>query len=108
MDLTETATFEPSLETAEFVEGRERTLSDDTKFCAFARFCDAGKRVWNEVQIEGDAAKELTLNIARRCPGGRLVVWDNATQQPIETHEDPSVSLIEDIMQRCSGPIMLR
>lgn len=108
VNLTETATFQPELKSAELIDGPERSLSDDEKFCAFARFCDAGQRVWNEVQLEGEAAKELTLQMAHHCPGGRLIVWDNKTQQPIETYEDPSVSLIEDIMNRCSGPIMLR
>lgn len=42
------------------------------------------------------------------CPGGRLIVWDNTTRQPIETYEAPFVSLIEDVMNRCSRPIMLR
>jgi CDGSH-type Zn-finger protein len=35
-------------------------------------------------------------------------VWDNEKKTPIETYEDPSVSLVEDIYERCSGPIMLR
>lgn len=46
--------------------------------------------------------------MAHHCPGGRLIIWDNATQKPIETYEEPSVSLIEDVINRCSGPIMLR
>lgn len=108
VDLTETATFQPELRSSELIQGPERSLSDDEKFCAFARFCDAGQRVWNEVQLQGQAAKDLTLKMAHHCPGGRLIVWDNATQTPIETYEDASVSLIEDVMNRCSGPIMLR
>jgi len=108
IDLRETATFQPELNTSELIEGPERSLSDDEKFCAFARFCDAGQRVWNEVQLEGQKAKDLTLHMAHHCPGGRLIVWDNATQQPVKTYEEPSVSLIEDVMNRCSGPIMLR
>jgi len=108
IDLTETAVFEPELNSSELIQGPERSLSDDEKFCAFARFCDAGQRVWNEVQSEGEAAKELTLQMTHHCPGGRLIVWDNQTQQPIETYENPSVSLIEDMRNQCSGPIMLR
>lgn len=108
VDLTETATFQPELRSSELIQGPERSLSDNEKFCAFARFCDAGQRVWNEVQLQGQAAKDLTLKMAHHCPGGRLIVWDNATQTPIETYEDASVSLIEDVMNRCSGPIMLR
>jgi len=108
IDLTETASFQPELTIAELVQGPERSLSDDEKFCAFARFCDAGQRVWNEVQVAGKAAEDLTLHMAHHCPGGRLIVWDNKTQQPIEFTEEPSVSLIEDVVQECSGPIMLR
>lgn len=108
IDLTETATFQPELNSSEMIQGPERSLSDDEKFCAFARFCDAGQRVWNEVQLEGEKAKALTLQIAHHCPGGRLIVWDNATQKPIETYEDATANLIEDVMNRCSGPIMLR
>jgi len=108
VDLTEAATFQAELKTAEVIEGPERFLSDDEKFCAYARFCDAGQRVWNEVQMEGEAAKELTLEMAHHCPGGRLIVWDNETKQPIETFEDPSVSLIEDVAMQCSAGIMLR
>lgn len=108
IDLTETATFQEELKSSELIQGPEHSLSDDEKFCAFARFCDAGQRIWNEVQMEGQDAKELTLKMAHHCPGGRLIVWDNKTQQPIETYEDPSISLIEDVMNRCSGGIMLR
>jgi len=108
IDLGETATFESELKSAELIRGPKNSLTDDEKFCAFARFCDAGQRVWNEVQLTGQDAEKLTLEMAHHCPGGRLIVWDNATQQPIETYEDPSISLIEDVLERCSGPIMLR
>lgn len=100
IDLTETATFQPELNSSEMIQGPERSLSDDEKFCAFARFCDAGQRIWNEVQLEGEKAKALTLQIAHHCPGGRLIVWDNATQKPIETYEDATANLIEDVMNR--------
>lgn len=108
INLTETATFEAELNSAEMIQGQEISLTDDEKFCAFARFCDAGQRIWNEVQLEGEKAKQLTLQMAHHCPGGRLIIWDNATQKPIETYEEPSVSLIEDVINRCSGPILLR
>ena len=108
VDLTETATFKSELDSAEMVEGPDRFLTDDEKFCAFARFCDAGQRVWNEVQLKGESAQDLTLDMAHHCPGGRLIVWDNQTRTPIEVEEPPSANLIEDISLKCSGPIMLR
>jgi CDGSH-type Zn-finger protein len=108
VDLAETATFDPELETAQVFRGPRRFLTDDQKLCAFARFCDAGQQVWNEIAMEGEAAEQETLEMAHHCPGGRLIVWDNEKKTPIETYEDPSVSLVEDIYERCSGPIMLR
>ena len=36
------------------------------------------------------------------------MVWDNATQQPIEPAEPPTLNLIEDPAQQCSGGIMVR
>jgi hypothetical protein len=42
------------------------------------------------------------------CPSGRLVAWDNASGQAIEPKYEPSIGLIEDHAQGCSGPVWLR
>lgn len=108
IDLTETADLEGEFKTALKYEGAEITLTDESKFCASARFCNAGQSIWNEVLKEGQEARELSVQIARHCPGGRLIVWDNATEQPIESFESPSVSLVEDVRAGSGGPLMLR
>jgi hypothetical protein len=42
------------------------------------------------------------------CASGRLVAWDNATGEPIEPHYEPSIGLIEDPVEDCSGPLWVR
>ena len=41
-------------------------------------------------------------------PSGRLVAWDNETGKPIEPKLEPSLGLIEDPVEQCSGPIWAR
>ena len=107
-ELTEHASFAPLLEGSIEIDGPELLLSDNEKYCAFARFCDNGQRIWNEVQLEGKSHEELTVFMAHSCPGGRLIAWDRATVNPVETPEPPTINLIEDPAEECSGPIMVR
>ena len=108
VDLTETATTGSTDNTMQEFDGPDISLTDKEEFCCYARFCDAGERVWNEVMLTGTAAKDLTLQIAQNCPGGRLIVWDSKTKQPIEPAEVPFVGLIEDPSLGVSGPLMVR
>lgn len=107
-DLTETATFQSEFATAQVIEGPGRFLSDDQKLCAFGRFCDQGDSVWNDIQMRGEKPQAEALSMAHHCPGGRLIVWDTESREPIEDVEPPSVGLIEDIGEGCSGPLMVR
>ena len=107
-DLTEHASFAPLLEGSIEIDGPVQLLSDNEKYCAFARFCDNGQRIWNEVQLSGKSHEELSVSMAHHCPGGRLIVWDRATVKPIETPEPPTINFIEDPAEGCSGPIMVR
>lgn len=70
-----TASTRPLLEDAEQIDGPEITLTDNEKYCAFARFCDAKGRVWNLAEEEGQEAAELTIREANHCPAGRLSAW---------------------------------
>lgn len=107
-DLAETASFAPLLQGAKEIDGPALALTDNEKYCAFGRFCDAGQSVWNEVQLAGASHDAATRQMVAHCPGGRLMVWDEATQQPIEPAEPPTLNLIEDPSQGCSGGIMVR
>ncbi len=108
VDLTETASFEPLLEGSTEISGPERILTDNEKYCAFARFCDNGQRIWNEVQMEGRDHAHLAEEMAHFCPSGRLIVWDRETRQPIENAVPATLSLIEDPGTGSSGPLVLR
>ena len=108
VDLTETASFEPLLKGATEIDGPVISLTDNEKFCAFARFCDNGQRIWNEVQLAGAEHVKLATYMAHQCPSGRLMVWNNDTREPIESAIPASLSLIEDEAAGVSGPLFLR
>ena len=106
---TETASRKPYREQAKLIEGPVLSLTDAESLCAFARFCDPNGQVWRLVE-ETDHAK-AKQDFARQtcdCPSGRLVAWDNETGKPIEPKLEPSLGLIEDPVEQCSGPIWVR
>lgn len=107
VDLTETASFAPLLAGAQEIDGPTISLTDNEAYCAFARFCDNGNRIWGEVQMPGEQHVKLATYMAHHCPSGRLMVWDNATGQPIETPQPAALSLLEDPVEKCSGPLAL-
>lgn len=108
-DGTEVANRTPYLERAQAFDGPELALLDVEALCAFARFCDANGRVWNEVAETGDPeVRETFIHQVQNCPSGRLVAWDRALQAALEPHVEPSIGFIEDPAEGCSGPIWLR
>jgi CDGSH-type Zn-finger protein len=104
----ETATRKPYIRQAEAERGPALTLTDAESLCAFARFCDAGKRIWDEALDPSDKSKELTVRMANHCPAGRLVAWDKKTNKPIEHHLPKSIGVIEDPALGVSGPLWIR
>lgn len=108
-DGTETASREPYLKQANAIEGQELVLTDVQKLCAYARFCHPQGGVWLLTQQSDNlGSKELAIKEACNCPSGRLVIRDKQTGQSIEPELEPSISLIEDPEQNCSGPIWLK
>ncbi len=93
---------------AQEIDGPVNSLTDNEAFCAFARFCDNGQRIWNEVQLEGAQHEQLSVHMAHQCPGGRLLIWDQKTQTPIEEPMAVELALIEDPAEGASGPLQLR
>lgn len=108
VDLTETATFAPMLQGATEIDGPRYSLTDNERYCAFARFCDNGERIWNEVQLDGKEHAELAVYMAHHCPAGRLLIWDRSSGTPVEQPLPASLSLIEDQAASVSGPLVLR
>jgi CDGSH-type Zn-finger protein len=108
-DGTETASRKPYLEDATLIEGPVMSLTDVENLCAFARFCDPQGKVWNLVNETDNAeARKDFVRQTCDCPSGRLVAWDNETGKPVEPHYPPSIGLIEDPVEDCSGPLWVR
>ena len=94
---------------ADVVDGPTLELTDNEKYCAFARFCDAYGKVWNLVEESDDPeARKLTIREANYCPAGRLKAWDKDKGEFIENKLEPSLVLLEDPQERCSGPLFVR
>ena len=108
-DGKETASRETVARQSETYDGPALTLSDAENLCAFARFCDAGGKIWSLVeQTDNPAARDLVIREANHCPAGRLVVHDKKTRKAIEEPLPPSIGLVEDPALGCSGPLWVR
>ncbi len=104
-----TADDAPLLDNVELTEGETLSMTDNPKYCVFARFCDAKGQVWNLVgQPENDEARELAIREASMCPSGRLMAWDNETGTPYEFRFEPSLGLIEDVAIGTSSGLWVR
>jgi CDGSH-type Zn-finger protein len=107
-DGTETASRDPYLAQAEEQVGPNLILTDAEVMCSFARFCDYGGAVWNLVEEPDEASKEVAIRDAKLCPSGRLIAWDKGTSSPFEEDYEPSIGVVEDPSQGCSGPLAVR
>lgn len=108
-DGTETASFTPIMKqpSATAIQGPQQTLLDNQNYCAFARFCDRGGRVWNLVMEGGAANNKLAAAEANLCPAGRLLMFTNKGEL-MEEKSQPSVHTIEDDGLQISGPLWIR
>lgn len=106
-DGTETADRTPIMKqpSAETLEGPALTLLDNEQYCAFARFCDRGGRIWNLVMTGKNP--ELAIEEANLCPAGRLLMFTNAGES-LEAEQAQEVDVIEDSKLKISGPLWLR
>ena len=105
----ETASRRPLERQSEHFDGPTHTLSDAEGYCAFARFCDPGGKIWALIAETGDPkVRELVIREAAHCPSGRLVLRDKSTGQTVEPNLPPSIGLVEDPVLRVSGPLWVR
>jgi CDGSH-type Zn-finger protein len=108
-DGTEVADRAPYREQAQVFDGPSLALLDVESLCAFARFCDPNGQVWSQVARTADPEVRATfIRQVQNCPSGRLVVWDKDVGAALEPVLAPSIGLIEDPAEACSGPIWLR
>ena len=105
---TETASKKPYLEQARKINGPTIQLTDATRLCAAARFCDRSGGIWNLTKQSDDPeARRIAIEEARNCPSGRLMVWDKEGRA-IEPEFKPSISIVEDPQEDMNGPIWIR
>lgn len=106
---TETANHELFTDKAEKIVGPSLTLSDASKYCAGASFCDRAGSVWNLVKDKTyDLNKKIATQECANCPSGRLVLHDSKTGALIEPELAPSISLVEYPEANSSGPIWVK
>lgn len=99
----------PLLDEAEVTEGGTLRMTDNAKYCVFARFCHPHGDAWTLTERSDDPqARRLAIREATMCPSGRLTAWDRATNDPYEFRFEPSLGLIEDPMINASGGLWVR
>lgn len=106
-----TADDRPLMENTDDFEGGDNgiTLSDNERYCVFARFCQADGNAWDmAVRSDEPEARRTAVREASLCPGSRLTAWDNRTGEPYEPHYEPSLGLIEDPAINASGGLWVR
>lgn len=104
-----TAPMDGLLDQAEVIQGETLALTDNEKYCVFARFCYPEGNVWQLTEESSHPkARQLVIREASLCPGGRLMAWDKKTKKPYEFRFEPSLGLIEDPEMRNSGGLWVR
>lgn len=104
-----TAERSPLLDGAETISWPTLDLTDNEKYCAFARFCDAHGRAWNLVErSDSGRARDYTIYEANHCPAGRLKAWDRASGKPFELKLDPGIGILEDPAMRVSAGLWVK
>lgn len=87
-----TADDAPLLDNVELTEGETLSMTDNPKYCVFARFCDAKGQAWNLVgQPENDEARELAIREGFDVPQRPADGVDNETGTPYEFRFEPSL-----------------
>lgn len=105
----ETASRRPLERQSVHFDGPKLLLSDAEQYCAFARFCDPGGKIWSLIErTDRPEVRDLVIREANHCPAGRLVLHSKETGEAVEQPLPPSLGLVEDLALRCSGPLWVR
>ncbi len=104
-----TAPVDTLLDDADIIEGSDLRLSDNERYCAYARFCDPAGGVWRLTEESADPqARKMAVREASLCPAGRLAAWGKDADEPFEMDYEPSLGLLEDTMLGCSSGLWAR
>ena len=75
-----TARPDALLDGAEVIDGGTLQMTDNEKYCVFARFCHPHGDAWTLTETSDDPeARKLAIREASMCPSGRLMAWDKET-----------------------------
>ena len=81
-----TAQRDALLDNAEVIDGGTLQMTDNEKYCVFARFCHPHGDAWSLTEQSDDPeARRLAVREASMCPSGRLMAWDKETMKPYES-----------------------
>lgn len=103
-----TAEPESLLDDAERLEGENISVTDNRRYCGFARFCEAAGGIDALTGSDDVREQELAVREASMCPSGSLMAWSNRGRKPHEFRYEPSLGLIEDISTGSSGGLWVR
>lgn len=104
-----TADRDRLLDGARYFEGDELLLSDNERYCSYARFCHPGGGAWRLTEESADPeSRELAIREASMCPSARLMAWGRGEDNPYEFDFEPSIALLEDPEMECSAGLWLR
>lgn len=105
----ETAPHKTFMEQNDPTIGPDLIMNDAEKFCASALFCHRAGDAWTLTEHSDDPAKKkIAIQEAFDCPSGRLVACDKKTGQPMEPKFEPSISVVEDLAHKVSGPLWIK
>jgi CDGSH-type Zn-finger protein len=108
-DGTETAEEDYWRMQAQILEGPDLDLLDIAPLCAGARFCHRRGGTWDLTEKSDDPeARELAIRQACNCPAGRLTALLKGLEESIEPEFPASISVIEDLTAKVSGPLWLK
>ncbi len=109
-DGAETASRDHFDERAVRIEGPDLVLADDRPLCALIRFChQAHGDAWCLTRQSDDPRlKAEAIQAACQCASGRLLAYEKDTKDAIEPELSPSIALLQDPQEACSGPIYVK
>ncbi len=104
-----TSPMDRLLDEAQYFEGEELLMSDNERYCCYARFCHPGGGAWRLTRnSENPDSRDLAIREASMCPAARIMAWGRGQDAPYEFDFEPSIALLEDPAMECSAGIWLK
>ncbi|MFI3249177.1 MAG: CDGSH iron-sulfur domain-containing protein, partial [Rikenellaceae bacterium] len=87
-----TSPIDKLLDEARYFEGDELLMSDNERYCCYARFCHPGGGAWRLTRNSGDPeSRDLAIREATMCPSARIMAWGRGKDGPYEFDFEPSI-----------------